>query len=142
VPYGTEVHATRYQYGFAMTPDRLRVKGRAREAIEALVGLGEVAGNHGRFLFDFSPESIVLRLTDDPAPRILFCFEQAADGSIDIGELIRRVQAGDINVDEVFVGGRIAENPALDEAGVTGVFPGVKKAAEAFFEALGTKLGA
>src|SRR5947208_1055822 len=53
VPYGTEVHATRYQYGIALTPERLRDKSRAAKAIAALCNLGTVAGNHGRFLFDF-----------------------------------------------------------------------------------------
>src|SRR5262245_43394818 len=31
VPYGTEVHATRYQYGIALTPERLRDKSRRSE---------------------------------------------------------------------------------------------------------------
>src|SRR6185437_10166311 len=48
VPYGTEVHATRYQYGFALTPGALRKRERAATAIEAICALGEVAGNHGR----------------------------------------------------------------------------------------------
>ncbi len=58
VPYGTEVHATRYQYGIALTPERLRDNSRAAKAIEALCNLGTVAGNHGRFLFDFSPDAV------------------------------------------------------------------------------------
>jgi CRISPR-associated protein Cst2 len=73
VPYGTEVHATRYQYGFAATPARLREPSRIARAINALCELATVAGNHSRFLFDFSPESVVFRLTDDPAPRLLYC---------------------------------------------------------------------
>ena len=80
VPYGTEVHATRYQYGIALTPERLRDKSRAAKAIEALCNLGTVAGNHGRFLFDFSPEAVVFRITDDPAPRLLYCFDTPDDG--------------------------------------------------------------
>jgi len=76
VPYGTELHATRYQYGIALTPDRLRKKDRAKAAIAGLCELAEVAGNHGRFLFDFSPESIVFRLTDDPAPRLLYYYDR------------------------------------------------------------------
>src|SRR5690606_7054486 len=63
VPYATEMHATRYQYGFALTPEKLRKPSRAIAAIEGIANLGEVAGNHGRFLFDFSPESIILRVT-------------------------------------------------------------------------------
>src|SRR5260370_23573395 len=42
VPYGTEMHATRYQYGLALTPARLRVKARAEIALKALCALGEV----------------------------------------------------------------------------------------------------
>src|SRR5690606_27867240 len=67
VPYATEMHATRYQYGIALTPSALRDPGRAVAALEALTNLGEVAGNHGRFLFDFSPESVIFRVTQDPA---------------------------------------------------------------------------
>src|SRR5690606_20488835 len=67
VPYATQMHATRYQYGIALTPSALRDPGRAVAALEALTILGEVAGNHGRFLFDFSPESVIFRVTQDPA---------------------------------------------------------------------------
>ncbi|MDA1191862.1 MAG: type I-B CRISPR-associated protein Cas7/Cst2/DevR, partial [Candidatus Poribacteria bacterium] len=69
VPYGTEVHATRYQYGFSLTPESLHDSSRALEVLDAISQLGEVAGNQARFLFDFSPDSIVLRWTDDFAPR-------------------------------------------------------------------------
>ena len=71
VPYGTEMHATRYQYGFALTPDKLREKQRPPPAFGARALWVKSRGNHGRFLYDFSPESIILRLTPDPAPRIL-----------------------------------------------------------------------
>src|SRR6266542_1837216 len=53
VPYGTEVHATRYQYGLALTPTRLRDPSRAAKALKALAALNTVAGNHSRFLYDF-----------------------------------------------------------------------------------------
>ena len=90
--YGTEVHSTRYQFGFALTPERLRKKERALSALDAIVNLGEVAGNHSRFLFDFSPESIVLRLTHDPAPRILYCFKEDDSGQIYADELVRKIE--------------------------------------------------
>ena len=73
VPYGTEMHATRYQFGLALTPHRLREAPRVVTALKAIGALGTVAGNQGRFLFDFSPDSIVIRITDDPAPRLLYC---------------------------------------------------------------------
>ena len=46
--YGTEVHATRYQYGFALTPQSLHVQSRTLPVIDAIVGLSEVAGNQSR----------------------------------------------------------------------------------------------
>ena len=56
--YVTEVHATRYQYGFAMTPDRLKDKSRIHAVLDGLISLSEVAGNHARFLYDFAPKSV------------------------------------------------------------------------------------
>ena len=139
--YGTEVHSTRYQYGFALTPERLRRKDRALQAIDALVNLGEVAGNHSRFLFDFSPESIVLRITDDPAPRILYCFEENDRGEINASELVRKVQVGDIEPSEIFVGGKMTEESEVK--GLSGINrePGVKKSVDEFKTLLNSKLG-
>lgn len=138
--YGTEVHATRFQYGFALTPQSLRMPRRALDAIDAIVNLGEVAGNHSRFLFDFAPESIVLRLSEDPAPRILYCFRQAESGAIDAPDLVEKVKAGDIQPQELYIGGRLAEHVAL--AGLPGInrFPGVKAAASAMKDALAPHL--
>lgn len=129
--YGAEVHATRFQYGFALTPERLCDPARVAAAIDAIVSLGEVAGNHSRFLFDFSPESIVLRVTDDPAPRLLYCFEEAGDGTVGAAALADRVAAGDIAAGGLYIGGKIAGCPEI--AGLQGanLFPGVKAAAEA-----------
>lgn len=106
VPYGTEVHATRYQYGIALTPERLRDKSRAAKAIEALCNLGTVAGNHGRFLFDFSPDALVIRITEDPAPRLLYCFETEDDGkTVTAKKLDERIKADDIDPKELIVAG-------------------------------------
>ena len=131
VPYGTELHATRYQYGIALTPERLHKKNRAETAITALCELAQVAGNHGRFLYDFSPESVVFRLTDDPAPRLLYVFEQK-DQTVDAPLLLNRVEAGDIKAEELVIGGNFATTETakkLREKGAK-VFPGVKNAAE------------
>jgi CRISPR-associated protein Cst2 len=105
VPYGAEVHATRYQYGIALTPERLRDKSRAAKAVEALCNLGTVAGNHGRFLFDFSPDAVVFRLTADPAPRFLYCFGTKDDGkTVTADALVARIAAGDIDPKELVAG--------------------------------------
>jgi len=135
--YSTEVHATRYQYGFALTPARLAVRARVLDVIDAIVGLGEVAGNHSRFLYDFSPESIVLRITDDMAPRLLYCFEQQAN-RVTFPQLVARVKAGDIRPDELIIGGPVADSPDGQQIAQLGarVFPGVRGAADAAREAL------
>ncbi len=105
VPYGTELHATRYQYGIALTPERLREKSRAAIALDALCKLGTVAGNHGRFLFDFSPDAVVIRITDDPAPRLLYCFSTQDDGkTVQADALIQRIKANDVDASELYVG--------------------------------------
>lgn len=130
--YGTEVHATRYQYGFALTPDRLKEKSRIIPVLDGLTSLGEVGGNQSRFLYDFSPESMVLRWTHDFSPRFLYCFEEDEDGEISAPDLVRRVQVGDIDASELWVAGAIAESEVgetLEELGAN-VFPGIKRAVE------------
>lgn len=105
VPYGTELHATRYQFGVAMTPERLRDPQRAKKAIDAICSLRTVAGNHGRFLYDFAPDVVVFRVTTDPAPRLLYCFDTTDAGhSINADVLIRRIESGDIDAQELYVG--------------------------------------
>jgi CRISPR-associated protein Cst2 len=134
VPYGTEVHATRYQYGIALTPERLRDKSRAAKAVEALCNLGTVAGNHGRFLFDFSPDAVVFRITDDPAPRFLYCFETQDNGkTIGASQLEARIKAGDIDPKELIVAG-------VNVAGVAAT-KGVKTACDEAVKQINQKLG-
>jgi CRISPR-associated protein Cst2 len=58
--------------------------------LDGLISIGEVAGNHARFLFDFSPESIVLRWTHDFSPRFLYCFEEDEVGNISAHDLARK----------------------------------------------------
>jgi CRISPR-associated protein Cst2 len=130
--YGTELHATRYQYGFSMTPARLREQARLLPTLEALLSLGEVAGNHSRFLYDFSPDAVVLRWTHDPAPRLLYCFGEQGQ-QLSVGELVRRVEAGDVDARELIVGGALhgtAHGDALAAAGAE-VHAGVKAARDA-----------
>lgn len=116
VPYGTELHATRYQFGIALTPERLRDKSRAAKAITTLCQLGTVAGNHGRFLFDFSPDAVVFRLTDDPAPRLLYCFETLDNGKTVIApSLIKRLEAGSIKKDELVIGVDDLDSPLAQQ---------------------------
>jgi CRISPR-associated protein Cst2 len=129
--YGTEVHATRYQYGFAMTPDRLKVKSRIHAVLDGLIDLGGVAGNHSRFLYDFAPDSIVLRWTNDFSPRLLYCFTED-EGEISAPDLLRRVEAEDIDPNELWIAGAILDTEIgekLEAKGVN-VFKGIKLAVE------------
>jgi CRISPR-associated protein Cst2 len=125
--YGTEVHATRYQYGFAMTPDQLKDKSHICAVLDGLASLGEVAGNHSRFLYDFSPESIILRWTHDFSPRFLYCFEEGETNTITIPSLIQQITAEDIDPKELWVGGPVA---ALLGEWRVHAFPGVKTTIE------------
>jgi CRISPR-associated protein Cst2 len=141
--YGTEVHATRYQYGFALTPESLRVPARAPKVLDAIAELGEVAGNQSRFLFDFSPESILLRWTDDMAPRFLYAFEADRDNRPSIPRVLALVQAGDIDPSELIVGGvvtRTADGERLAELGAS-LVDGVKAAVRMANDRVRTHLG-
>lgn len=120
VPYSAELHATRYQYGFALTPDDLHDRARAPLVLDAIAGLADVAGNHARFLYDFSPAAIVLRWTDDPAPRFLYAYETTPEDEVGMPRLLRLVEAGDIRPDELYAGGEVhgtADGRQLEEAG-------------------------
>lgn len=134
-PYTAEVHATRYQYGLAMTPRHLRIASRAALALQHLASLGEVAGNHGRFLFDFSPDSIILRLTDDPAPRLLYCFapkDEARTVTV-TDDFSARVgkDGADVLGEELIIGGAFAASEAAKQLEKKGakLFPNQVKAA-------------
>ncbi|MDZ4780596.1 MAG: type I-B CRISPR-associated protein Cas7/Cst2/DevR [Planctomycetia bacterium] len=142
VPYGTEVHATRYQYGIALTPERLRDKSRAAKAIEALCNLGTVAGNHGRFFFDFSPEAVIFRVTADPAPRLLYCFSTDDDGkTVTADALLKRLHAGDVVKEELVLGVSDLESPLARQFTEVGVKAhGVKAACAQAIEQIKAKL--
>ena len=121
IPYGTEIHATRYQYSFALTPGGLERPERVFDALEGIRDLHRVAGNHSRYLYDFSPDAVVLRWPHDPAPRTLYCFEQDELGTISGDSLLKRLTSGDIDPSEVVVGGSAAAALAdsVTEAGAT-----------------------
>ncbi len=102
--YGTEVHATRYQYGFGLTPEHLHTRTHALEVVDAVAGLSEVAGNQSRFLFDFSPEAVVFRWTDDFAPRMLYGFDMDDQGQLGLSAILGRLEMGDLDPKEIVVG--------------------------------------
>jgi len=60
---------------------------RAVLALDAISAIRHVGGNHSRFLYDFRPESIAIRVTADPSPW-MGCFERVGD-SIGCPRLVR-----------------------------------------------------
>ena len=131
--YNAEMHTTEYQYSFGLNMGDVVNKMNIRHLIDAIVDPPQVAGNHARFAYDFSPASIVLRVTNAHSSKIQNCFEHdETNRSYTIERLIQRIKSGDIPADELIVGGELTDTPQGDElrkAGVT-VLPGVKAAAE------------
>jgi CRISPR-associated protein Cst2 len=129
--HNTEVHCTAYQYTIALTPDSLKKPERAVLVLDAIAALRHVGGNHSRFLYEFRPESLVIRITDDPSPWILNCFDRIGD-AVGCSELIRLIEAKDIDPRELIVGGKIGTTPYGDHLKKQGVkvCPGIKEAKE------------
>ena len=125
----TEVHCTAYQYTLAVTPEHLKKTERVNYLLKAMPAIRHVGGNHSRFLFEFRPESIVLRVTEDPSPWIMGCFERVGE-SVGCSRLMRLVEVNDIPAQELVVAGEIADTPygkQLEALGVN-VCRGVKEA--------------
>lgn len=131
--YNAEMHTTEYQFSFGLNMNDVINKENIGYLIDAIIDPPQVAGNHARFAYDFSPATVVLRVTSAHSSRIQNCFEHDDESrSYTVERLIKRVEAGDIPAGELIVGGEIAsttEGKRLKELGV-GVFPGVKSAAE------------
>jgi len=136
--YGTELHATRYQFGFALTPDGLRNRENVNPAIDGLVSLRQVGGNHSRFLFDFSPDSVVFRVTSDFAPRILYGFECNQTGNVlSMKSILEKVEGKDILPEELIIGGKIVDSLSEEDRKTlegAQLLKGVRMAAESVKE--------
>lgn len=130
--YNAEMHTTEYQYSFGLNLNDVVCKENIGHVIDAVVDPPPVAGNHSRFAYDFSPSSVVLRVTNAHSSKIQNCFEHDEDSrSYTVGRLIHRVESGDVPASELIVGGELAataEGKKLESLGVK-VFAGVKAAA-------------
>ncbi|VEP14466.1 CRISPR-associated autoregulator, Cst2 family [Hyella patelloides LEGE 07179] len=127
--HNTEVHCTAYQYTLALTPSGLKDPERAKLLLDAIPAIKHVGGNHARFLYEFRPESIVIRVTDDPSPWIMNCFARIGN-SVGCSRLVRLVDVKDVPASELIVAGEIADTPygeQLKDLGVN-VCRGVKEA--------------
>lgn len=130
--YSAEMHTTEYQYSFGLNLDDVVNKAHIEPFIDAIVDPPQVAGNHSRFAYDFSPSSIVFRVTGAHSPRIQNCFEHEEESrGITMRKLVERVRSGDIPPSEIIVGGEIAtsvDGKALEQLGAK-VVAGVGEAA-------------
>jgi CRISPR-associated protein Cst2 len=131
--YNAEMHTTEYQYSFGLNLNDVVKKESIGHLIDAIVDPPPVAGNHSRFAYDFSPASIVLRVTNAHASKIQNCFEHDEETrGYTVARLIHRVESGDIPAGELIIGGELAateEGKKLTQLGAT-VLPGVKAAAD------------
>lgn len=105
IPYAVEVHCTRYQYAFGLTPTSLQDPKRILAVLEALENVHRVAGNHARYFYQFAPDAVVLRWTHDPVPRFMYCYEEDEAGTVTARKLLSALASRDIDSSEVVVGG-------------------------------------
>lgn len=130
--YSAEMHTTEYQYSFGLNLGDVVKKKHIASLIEAIIDPPPVAGNHSRFAYDFSPASIVLRVTNAHSSKIQNCFEHdEEERTYTIARLIDRIESGDIPASEIIIGGDVAkteEGQKLKALNVT-VFSGVIAAA-------------
>lgn len=128
----SEVHYTQYHFTVTLTPESLEDPSRALVLLDAIKHIRHVGGNHARFLYDFSPESIILRVTHDSAPRIMDAFIRGEETNVNLSNsFLRKLKSGDILASELIVGGAIVDSYGkhLSELGAN-TFLGVKSAIE------------
>ncbi|MDJ0595948.1 MAG: hypothetical protein QNJ72_39195, partial [Pleurocapsa sp. MO_226.B13] len=125
-----EFHNTRYQYVFALDCNHLRDNTRIFDVLDGLMSIRQVGGHNNVFCYDFSPESFVLRWTQDPSPDMFYCFEQLeikpgvyAEPTIS-NSLIESVGNEDLDPNELWIGGKVAKDFELKNAHI---YPGRKK---------------
>jgi CRISPR-associated protein Cst2 len=108
--YAAEMHTTEYQYSFGLNLGDVVAKANIRHLIDAIVDPPQVAGNHSRFAYDFSPASVIFRITSCHSSRIQNCFDHDEETrGYSIGRLIHRIEAGDLPASELIAGGLLAK---------------------------------
>lgn len=130
--YAAEMHTTEYQYSFGLNLGDVVAKVNIAHLVDAIVDMPPVAGNHARFSYDFSPASVIFRLTSCHSPKFQNCFDHdEKTRSYSLARLLSRVESDDVPAGELIVGGLIAGTEwgsKLRESGAN-VFDGVLKAA-------------
>lgn len=131
--YNAEMHTTEYQYSFGLNLDDVVNKENIGHLIDAIIDPPQVAGNHARFAYDFSPYSVIFRVTNAHSSKIQNCFEHNEENrTFKVERLIKRVESKDISADELIIGGEIAntdEGNQLKKLGVM-VLNGIGEAAK------------
>jgi CRISPR-associated protein Cst2 len=138
--FSAEVHTTRYQYAFGLSLAELKEPKRASLVLDGVLDPPPVAGSHTRFLFDFSPEVLVLSISDRHSHGFLHPFDRTKGGAT-LARLIAKVRCGDLNPKELIVGGLdpgSGEGEQLKGLGVE-VHDGIRKAVESAKKRIGGK---
>ncbi len=127
--YSTETITTRFQYGLAITPERLTEPKRILNVVEAVTKLANVGGNHARFLFDFSPESAIFRWSHHPVPQILHCFEQPEADILTAPRLCQLIECEEIPAEDIWIFGGYAFTEEAEELAEMGanIYPSIRK---------------
>jgi CRISPR-associated protein Cst2 len=111
-----EVHYTSFQFPFAIEKiNEWPVDAWVYCVLNAIGNIGFVGGNHSRSLFDFSPKSIIIRVTSKAA----FQFDQYgfdANGNFtDIDSIKEMISSFDC-ADEFWIGGDLANKLSKDDS--------------------------
>jgi CRISPR-associated protein Cst2 len=107
--YSAQCHSTQYQYCFSMTPNHLKDPKRVFHVLDGINSLHRVGGSHSCWLYDFSPNSMVLRWTHDPCSRHLYSIDAKHNEAVTAPRLLKRMQNGRIDPNEVWIAGDLAE---------------------------------
>ncbi len=109
----TEYHATRYQYYFGIDPTHLKVGSRVLELIDGIMDIPKVGGSSNIFNYPFCPDSFVFQWTSRCAIYLAYCFENENNTTQQVKlkkDLMREVECGEINPDELWIGGSIVDD--------------------------------
>ncbi|MFM6455667.1 MAG: type I-B CRISPR-associated protein Cas7/Cst2/DevR [Planktothrix sp.] len=134
--YSTESITTRFQWGLAITPQRLIVPERIISVVESVTKISNVGGNHARFLYDFSPESVIFRWTHHPVPQFLNCFRVDDEDILSATKLVQLLEVEEIPAEEIWIFGGYGfteEAQALGELGCH-VYPSLRKGTKALLD--------
>jgi CRISPR-associated protein Cst2 len=120
--FGSEIHATRYQWPYTITPEKIPHEFVALfiEFLKQTVHASHVAGNHSRYAFDYSAESVVVRATHSLDSRIMYCFDEDCGAR----KLVKQVEMGDIDAKELVLGGPFVESTDGQKLVSLGAFAG------------------